>query len=371
MAPGQGNIISPELENSNKLHQTTAKKTTFISKVVEKDKDLYKEKAASYFDFWETKDSGKNDSEDGNNNIESRLSKYTQLTNAYYDLATDFYEYGWGRSFHFSRFYKGENFAQSIARHEHYLALKLSLKEGMKVLDVGCGVGGPAREIARFSGCHVTGFNNNDYQLERCAHYATAAGLESQWAGHKGNFMEMDIADNVFDAVYAIEATVHAPELAGVYGEIYRVLKPGASFACYEWCTTSLYNENDPEQARTIREIEEGNGIPKLRSTEFAVNALRSVGFQVDETCDFAENEEIPWYRPLEGGLFGAFQLSRIGRMTTDVMCRLMEKVGVAPTGTTKVSQLLSLAGDSLLEGGRQKIFTPMFFFKVTKPLNA
>ena len=34
----------------------------------------------------------------------------------------------------------------------------------MKVLDVGCGVGGPAREIATFSGCHVTGLNNNAYQ---------------------------------------------------------------------------------------------------------------------------------------------------------------------------------------------------------------
>ena len=62
--------------------------------------------------------------------------------------------------------------------------------------DVGCGVGGPAREIARFSGCHVTGLNNNDYQIERCAHYAASAGLDSQWTGHKGNFMKMDFTDN-------------------------------------------------------------------------------------------------------------------------------------------------------------------------------
>ena len=40
------------------------------------------------------------------------------------------------------------------------------------------------------------------------------------------------LPDNSFDAVYAIEATVHAPELEGVYREIFRVLKPGGTFAC-------------------------------------------------------------------------------------------------------------------------------------------
>lgn len=44
----------------------------------------------------------------------------------------------------------------------------------------------------------------------------------------------MPFPDNTFDAVYAIEATVHAPSLAGVYSEIFRVLKPGGTFGVYE-----------------------------------------------------------------------------------------------------------------------------------------
>jgi len=59
----------------------------------------------------------------------------------------------------------------------------------MKVLDVGCGVGGPAREIAKFAGCHVTGLNNNDYQIERATNYATKEGLSDQLKFVKGDFM--------------------------------------------------------------------------------------------------------------------------------------------------------------------------------------
>ncbi|GFF56113.1 Sterol 24-C-methyltransferase [Aspergillus udagawae] len=49
----------------------------------------------------------------------------------YYDLATDLYEYGYGTSFHFCRFFHGEPFSQAIVRHEHYLAHKMGIKAGM------------------------------------------------------------------------------------------------------------------------------------------------------------------------------------------------------------------------------------------------
>jgi sterol 24-C-methyltransferase len=80
----------------------------------------------------------------------------------------------------------------------------------MKVLDVGCGVGGPAREMVKFTGAHVTGLNNNDYQIDRATHYAHKQGLSDKMAFVKGDFMQMSFPDNSFDVVYAIEATVHA-----------------------------------------------------------------------------------------------------------------------------------------------------------------
>lgn len=65
----------------------------------------------------------------------------------------------------------------------------MGLRDNMKVLDVGCGVGGPAREICKFSGANITGLNNNDYQIERATQYSTIHGLEHKLNFVKGDFM--------------------------------------------------------------------------------------------------------------------------------------------------------------------------------------
>ena len=79
----------------------------------------------------------------------------------------DFYEYGWGDSFHFGIGQLSESRLETITALEHYVALKLGLKEGMKVADLGCGVGGPLRSIASFSGADITGLTINEYQVKR------------------------------------------------------------------------------------------------------------------------------------------------------------------------------------------------------------
>lgn len=107
----------------------------------------------------------------------------------YYNLATDLYEYAWGESFHFCRFAYGEAFSRAIARHEHFLAHNIGLKPDMKVLDVGCGVGGPAREMVKFAGCHVTGLNINEYQVQRATNYAAKEKLSHKLKFVQGDFM--------------------------------------------------------------------------------------------------------------------------------------------------------------------------------------
>ena len=81
--------------------------------------------------------------------------------------------------------------------------------------------------------------------------------------------------------VYAIEATCHAPRREDVYGEIFRVLKPGQVFACYEWCLTPKYDPSNELHRLIKKKIEEGDGLPDMASQEYCTSALTSVGFEV------------------------------------------------------------------------------------------
>ena len=108
--------------------------------------------------------------------------------------------------------------------------LFVTRQSDMFVLDVGCGVGGPARNICRFTGAAVTGLNNNQFQVERATIKARNEHLYPRVAFVKGDFMAMPFEDGAFDAAFAIEATCHAPDRIGVFSEVFRSLKPGGLF---------------------------------------------------------------------------------------------------------------------------------------------
>uniref|UniRef100_A0A5B6ZFN4 Methyltransferase n=2 Tax=Davidia involucrata TaxID=16924 RepID=A0A5B6ZFN4_DAVIN len=301
---------------------------------------------------------------------EERKANYTDMVNKYYDLVTSFYEYGWGESFHFAPRWKGESLQESIKRHEHFLSLQLGLKPGQKVLDVGCGIGGPLREIARFSSTSVTGLNNNEYQITRGKVLNHIAGVDKTCDFVKADFMNMPFPDNSFDAVYAIEATCHAPDAVGCYKEIYRVLKPGQCFAAYEWCVTESFNTNNQGHQKIKAGIEIGDGLPDIRSTTQCLEALKLAGFEVIWEKDLAVGSPLPWYLPLDKSHFSlnSFRLTAVGRFITKNMVMALEYVGLAPKGSQRVQSFLEKAAECLVDGGRQEIFTPMYFFLARKP---
>jgi len=339
-------------------------------------KDPVAQKAAldEYFKHWDNKDAGTETQE----TREARKAEYATLTRHYYNLATDLYEYGWGSSFHFCRFAYGESFNQAIARHEHYLAHMMGLRDGMKVLDVGCGVGGPAREIAKFAGVNIVGLNNNDYQIERATRYAAKEGLSSQLSFTKGDFMQMSFPENTFDAVYAIEATVHAPSLEGVYSQIFRVLKPGGVFAVYEWLMTDAYDNDNPKHREIRLGIEQGDGISNMVRVSEGLAAIKAAGFVLEHHEDLADRPDArPWYYPLAGDfrmigslgdIFTVARMTKLGRGAIHRFVGLLETVGIASKGTQKTADSLARAADCLVAGGEQKLFTPMYLMVARKP---
>ena len=301
-----------------------------------------------------------------------RAANYREFIDNYYNLVTDLYEYGWGESFHFAPRVPGESFRASIARHQHFIASRLNLRPGMRVADLGCGVGGPLREIARFSGSRIVGINISAYQIERARQETSRAGLDHLVEYLESDFTAVNEADASFDAAYAIEATCHAPDRVDVFREAYRLLEPGGCLASYEWCLTDRFDPFDTGHAQVKDDIELGTAIQDLISTDDADIAMQQAGFKLLETRDLAipTGPAIPWYEPLVGsGLsLASFRSSRVGRHVTHQSLRVLEALRIVPRGTTGVSRILNVGAAALAEGGRLGIFTPMYFVLGRKP---
>lgn len=297
---------------------------------------------------------------------------YARMVEGFYDLITDFYEYGWGQSFHFAPGKDGASFEESLAGHQHFLGESLGLRADMNVLDIGCGVGGPQRALASKFGASITGLNISEYQVGKCSEYNRKAGLDHLCSVLHGDFMAIPAEAQTFDAAYHIEALAHAPDKTAAYAEVFRVLRPGATFAGYEWCVTPLYDGDNAEHRELKQRIEYGNALPQIASFTDVTDGLQAVGFEVVEAHDRAVGDDVnhPWYQPLEGGGLTLKSLPRttLGRKITSAALSVLERVRAVPRGSFEIQKLLNVAADSLVAAGRRGIFTPMYFHKARKP---
>ena len=188
----------------------------------------------------------------------------------------------------------------------------------------------------------------------------------------------MSFPSNSFDAVYAIEATVHAPSLEGVYSQIYRVLKPGGVFGVYEWLMTDRYDNENPHHREIRLGIEQGDGISNMVRVSEGLEAIKAAGFELEMHEDLADRVDArPWYYPLDGDLSMAgsigdvltiARMTRLGRFLAHNAVGGLERIGLAPEGTKKTADSLAQAADCLVAGGKDKLFTPMYLMVARKP---
>ena len=301
---------------------------------------------------------------------------HTETVKEYYDLCGELMEFGWGESLHFAPLSPNESLEESKVRHQRLMIANLELREGMTLIDVGCGVGGPLRRVVREAGVKVVGVNSNEIQLDKARSLDAEAGLDHMTDYLACSFMDMEaIADDTFDRGYAIESTCHAPDKAGAFAEIYRVLKPGALFWGQEMCMTNEFDPGD-ERHRTIeKELMHGIALKDIATMDEVNRDLERAGFQVLEGMDRAvdENSPItPWYQPMEarGNTLGnALRRIPLGRKALIGASRLAEVLGVFPTGSARVVSLLDRTANAYVAGGKTGIFTPLYCFLARKPL--
>lgn len=188
----------------------------------------------------------------------------------------------------------------------------------------------------------------------------------------------MSFPENSFDAVYAIEATVHAPSLEDVYSQIFRVLKPGGVFGVYEWLMTDKYDNDNPHHRELRLGIEQGDGISNMVRVSEGLRAIKAAGFELELHEDLAHRPDpVPWYYPLAGdfkymGTIWDFptiaRMTKLGRGTIHRFIGILEMLGIAPGGTQKTADSMALAADCLVAGGKEDLFTPMYLMVARKP---
>lgn len=114
------------------------------------------------------------------------------------------------------------------------LAQLAKLQPGTELLDVGCGVGGPARTLASEFGCQVTGIDLTENYCLAAEMLTARVGLDERVTFHHGNALQMPFDDATFDAVWMQHMAVNIEEKDRLYAEIFRVLRPGGSLLFHE-----------------------------------------------------------------------------------------------------------------------------------------
>lgn len=144
------------------------------------------------------------------------------------------------------------------------LAALMPVKPADHILDVGSGIGGPARYFVRRFGCRVTGIDLTAEFCDVARRLTSLLGMDGKVAFQQGDALAMPFADAAFDGAYSMNVAMNIQDKAGFYREIHRVLRPGAWLA--------------------LSEAAKGPGAPPQYPTPWAATAASSFLSTPDET---------------------------------------------------------------------------------------
>ena len=165
---------------------------------------------------------------------------------------------------------------EALAPYDHFHGRGLEATEDMAgllrvaatdhVLDVGSGLGGPARYMARRFGCRVSGIDLTAEFCDVARHLTALLGLEERVSVSQGDALAMPYGEAAFDGAYSMNVSMNIADKGALYREIHRVLRPGA------WLMLS--------------EAAQGPGGAPDYPTPWARTAASSFLASLDETCE-------------------------------------------------------------------------------------
>jgi MPBQ/MSBQ methyltransferase len=187
------------------------------------------------------------------------------------------------------------------------------LPAGTKLLDVGCGIGGSSRVLAKDYGFDVTAVTISPQQVER-ARQLTPAGITAQF--FVDDAMALSFPDASFDVVWSVEAGPHMPDKAIFAKELLRVLKPGGLLVVADW------NQRDDRrrplnlwERLVMKQLLDQWAHPAFASIEGFAEQLAATGLVAGsvETADWSQETLPSWIDSIWQGVIRPQGLVKFG----------------------------------------------------------
>eukprot|EP01062_Namystynia_karyoxenos_P004822 TRINITY_DN1169_c0_g1_i3.p2 TRINITY_DN1169_c0_g1~~TRINITY_DN1169_c0_g1_i3.p2 ORF type:complete len:373 (+),score=113.57 TRINITY_DN1169_c0_g1_i3:93-1211(+) len=301
------------------------------------------------------------------------------VANSFYNLATEFYEYGWGDSFHFGFRQAHEPHSMCIHNSQAHVAQKLAVGDMDKVLDLGCGIGGPLRGIVRMTGANITGLTINAFQVQRAREITAGLTPYMQARCHYDVQDYLDIRgypENTYDGAFYMESSLHCENRTKTFAEAFRLLKPGGRLVAMEYVTLPAWDAKNPEHHELMTKHTAGNGAARTPTIEEDLAMIRAAGFEIREHYDFMGvgdrlygDKVWPWWQDLQfNWRFHLLPAHPWVRGPLPTILRWLSYIGLVPSEVAATADLMNVGGDGLSGLGKLGAITPQYYVLGIKP---
>lgn len=233
----------------------------------------------------------------------------------FYDLRSAAWETVWGEHMHHGLYdvVDGKRLRGSSAQCRTMSELLLlsgllntELPKGAKVLDVGCGIGGASRFMAKHFGpnCEVTGITLSQVQAQRATEINKEQDLSGRVKNEVRNALSTGFPDNHFDVVWSMESGEHMENKQKFIKECTRVLKPGGRLVMLVWCLRETSPPLRLAERFAIRRIMEEYCLPRVApASEYDTEMVRS-GLRGVKVSDWTKRAAPFWWEVAQSVVF-------------------------------------------------------------------
>ncbi|KAK5658866.1 hypothetical protein OQA88_1680 [Cercophora sp. LCS_1] len=243
--------------------------------------------------------------------------------------------------------------------YERAIAGAIGMKDGDKILDLGCGRGRVAAHMATANpGVQVSGINIDPNQIQQAKEFNADRGLLNEFIVKDFNDLPLPFKDGQFDGFYQIQALSLCKDLGALFKEIYRVVKPGARISLLDWVSLPAYDPTNEEHLALMKRVKPLIGAVGTPTPAIFERELEGAGFRVIRS----ENAS-------QGGL----QAPLIDKV--DVYFRTMRqvilglvKVKCLPAHFKTLIDRLCLDGQAFVKMDEMRLITTSYWVVAEKP---